>query len=378
MINKHVSKEKVLIVLGQLSVGGEQSHVLDILRYSDREKFQFDICEMASEPGIQASVAENLGATVYQCSLRQNPFLFFYRFAKIVKAGNYDTVHIHRYDVSAFPLLIAKWCGVNNRIIHYHNVNSLVNKSLNYHFHQVLKRINKKNATSICGCSKNVLQSHFGESIANDKLFKLVYNGVDLQKFARTQSGRDKIRNEFEVPEGEVLIGNCSRIDKQKNPLFFVKAAIDVLKQHSNVKFVWVGDGPMHAEVAELIDRSGFQDKISILPFRTDICDVLSAFDILFFPSLWEGFPVLLLEAQAAGAVCATSLGAYIEEALCPEMYMHSFDNSDISSAVSSLGKMITDTELRVALAEAGLKFIRRFSSQNTINQLQKLYEGSA
>lgn len=368
-------KIKILLVLGRLDFGGIQNHVLDIIRYSDRERFQFDVCEMATEPGALEQQAREMGAGIFQCSLRVNPQSFCSRFFRLLRKGKYDVIHVHRHDISALPVLtLALCCGIKKRIVHYHNKKLTMPRTCRSVADIWRNKVIRLMASDVCACSSYVLRSHFGVNAQSKSGLNVVYNGVDLDRFTVGVSDRNSFRRELGIPEDVVLIGNCSRMDVQKNPLFFVDVARGVLSQNSQVRFLWVGEGPLSAQVQERINQSGFSDRIIVVPYRHDMPRVLAGLDILFFPSLWEGFSLLLLEAQAAGLPCVCFAEPYSEEAIPPAMQEFLIETGNAGSAIEKLLFLAAHSGLRRELGVSGYNHVRNFTVRGTVEKIQKFY----
>ncbi len=368
------NRNKILHVLGRLDVGGVQSHVLDILRHSDKDRFCFDVCEMSVKPGVLTDKARELGANVLQCSLRNNPLTYYSRFSSILKAGNYDVIHLHRYDMSAIPLLIAAKCGIKNRIVHYHNVKRFDPTNPAYYLSGFLKSINQKYATSICGCSQDVLNSHFGNTDRLDKRFVVVYNSVDSKKNIHNPESRTSVRRELGIPDDAILVGNCARLTLQKDPIFFVESAIEIIRQNDNIFFLWVGSGDLEEPVRRMVFDAGLANRIILTGVRQDAPELMSAMDILFSPSRWEGFCITVAEAQACGLPVIASMAGAFAESICPELQCFRVECGDINTAVKNILTLAQDESLREVLGNNGKEYVSKFDVKKIVNQLEGLY----
>ena len=367
-------KMKILHVVGKLGIGGVENFVMDVIRSSDKSQFTFDICEMSKTPGEQVGQVKQYGVNVFQCPLRGNVLGFWNQFSNILKQGNYDCVHAHRYDFSAVPLKLAERAGVKKRIAHYHNILRFNKLSpVQWLYPLLWKKMTRKCATDILCCTKSVLDNQFKNYTVNEN-YKVVNYGIRLEKYQRSLGKREKIRSEFGINDQEILIGNCSRIVLQKDPVFFVQTAIQLLKQHSKLKFLLVGDGNLRSEVENLIKTAGCQDDIILTGSRMDVGDILSAFDIFFFPSRWEGFGISLMEAQAAGLPCVTSILPCFDDALAPEFHEFSFEIGDFEKAYASLNTFITAGAQRDKYSQIATQYSDDFSVEKMIEKIQAVY----
>lgn len=366
-------KIRVLQVIGSLSGGGIQSLMLDIIEHCDKERFQIDVCEMADKEGYQADLTRSFGANVYQCSLRQNPITFKKRFGEILRNGNYDCIHVSRERLAAIPIWVAKSENISVRIAHFHNVPLKRHWLLSYScLYPLFKKMILANATNIIGCSRDVLKKYFGNTQLDDR-FLAIMNSVHYEKFS-DNSHRQQIREELGIKPGELVVGTCGRLCPQKNPLLFVETAGKVADKIPNVKFLLVGDGPLRKKVEKLRAKLGLENIVVMPGWRDNISEMLSAMDVYYFPSEWEGFGIAVAEAQASGLPCvASDLGCF-DESICPEMQEYIFPLKQSEKAVDKILFLLKNPAIRDELGRAGREFTKQFDVKIITQQIQDLY----
>ena len=136
----------------------------------------------------------------------------------------------------------------------------------------------------------------------------MIYNSIDPVKFDPYGKYKD-IRSELGIGKETIVVVSVARFTLQKQPLKLIKAFSEVCKKVEGVRLLMVGEGEQREQAVEMIRQLGLGDKVILQPFRQDVPDVLAASDIFVLPSLWEAFPIALLEAMSMGkAVIGTAV----------------------------------------------------------------------
>jgi len=212
------------------------------------------------------------------------------------------------------------------------------------------------------------------ESVVKDRNKLLtIYSGIDLQRFLY-RSPYPKLRNELDIPDDYLIVGNIAALTKPKGYPVFVKTAAELLKHRQNFIFVIAGDGPMRANIEKMIQNLGLEKNVILLGFRDDIPEILPSLDILLFPSENEGLGTTILDAMACGVnVVATSAGGI------PEMITHQMNGllapvGDIQQLASNVLRLACNAELRNMLKENAYITVKNFSVENMVTQTIKAY----
>lgn len=368
-------KVRVLHVLGSLAGGGIQTFVLEVLRHYDRAQFQMDVCAMSEHPGRDAASAESLGSRVYTCSLRAHPLTFSNRLRGILQEGGYDIIHVNRSgSMSGVPLWVARQAHIPVRIAHYHSVlRTTEGASLRGLLGPALRALVLREATHIVGCSREVLQTHFGRGWGLDPRMHVIHNGIDVSRYADT-SVRPWAREELGIPNDSRVVGTVGRLCTRKNHGLFVRIAKMVAAQVRDVWFLVVGDGPLRAHLMALVEQGGLDGRFVFAGWRYDIPRMLAAMDVFLFTSLWEGFGIALVEAQAAGVPCVVSDLPVFDEALAPEQQGNRFPVDSPERGAAIVVSMLKDPRRRQQQGEAGKVFAQRFDVKECVRNLQELY----
>ena len=370
-------KIQVLQVLGSLEVGGLQTFILDIIEHIDKDRFQVDVCEMATSPGELAYKAESNGARVFQCSQRSNPLTFGKRFSRVLHEGGYHVVEVTREGMSGFVIKVAAECGIPMRITHFQSMDNGPDKIFNRSLNALSMKYIDRYSTNIIGCSKGVLEYYYGNRWKDDNRFCPIYNSIKLDRFQVDDSASSGLRSEFNIPEDGFIIGTCARIDPIKNYELCVELAVKVLDQMPNMYYLWIGGGPEKEseKLRRKIAECDLEKRFIVTGNRPDVPQCLNLLDIFVLLSKWEGFSLSISEAQAAGLPCVTSNAKAFRESVCPEMQEYSFDlNAGTDRIAKAIIELSKDRKEREHLGECGSEYVKMFDIKHIVKQVENLY----
>ncbi len=285
-------------------MGGIGGFLLSYQKAIDTTEIQFDylLCS-DTEPNNFDFVVNEYGAKVYQApSLKLSNFKKIKKIVKqILLLENYDAVHLHSANMGFLCLKIAKQCGVKLRIVHSHSTKFSTNKlkSVRNYF---LCKYNKKYLNSMFACGKDAGIAMFG--LRNLKNITIIPNSILSEKFRLENTIRLKLRESFGITN-EIALCYVSRLTNGKNHELLIKC-MQILKEY-NFKLFFIGDGENEKELKEKCIVYNVEKNVFFLGRRNDVNQVLMAMDIFCMPSKFEGFPVVLVEAQASGLPCVIS-----------------------------------------------------------------------
>lgn len=305
-VNNEEQPIRVGQIIGKYLGGGVESVVMNYYRNIDRSKIQFDfICDEDST-NIPYDEIEKLGGRVilvppYQKILKYNKEL-----KKILKENNYKIVHSHINTLSVFPLRIAKKCGVPVRIAHSHSTTNKKEWKKNI-LKQILRPFSKVYATDYMCCSELAGRWLFGDKTYDKGNVYLLKNAIDLEKFKYDEKIREEKRKKLNILDDTLVIGHVGRFVAQKNHMFLIDIFNEIHKQKENSVLLLIGQGPLIDKVEEKVNKLKLNECVYFLGQRNDISELYQAFDIFLLPSLYEGLPVVGVEAQATGLLCELS-----------------------------------------------------------------------
>lgn len=291
---------RILQVVGTMDLGGIETFLMNVYRNIDRSKVQFDfLCHNRIEAAYSEEIKKlggrmfcvkgisHVGLLRYQRSL----FVFFRSHPE------YRVIHAHQNDLNGIILCQAKKAGIPNRYSHSHTV--YIGKRLSYKARVwYFKTLVNKNCTRAFACSVPAGEQLYTGDLRKD--FKLINNGIDTTRFRFNAFERENIRMSMSLGDGPV-IGHVGRFSSVKNHAFILECFKSFLQTNSNAKLLLIGTGELEESMIEKAKSIGVSESVMFLGKRTDVNCLMSAMDLFLFPSINEGLPVSLIEAQASG-----------------------------------------------------------------------------
>lgn len=284
---------KVLYVITvRMAYEGITMSALNFVRNIDRSKVEIDFVAIGeTEPAIKKEI-ENMGGCVHVLSGRmKNPIGYLAKLAKIVRGGKYDAVHVHGNSCTMAIELMAAWIGgAKVRIAHSHNSSCRFLKA-----HRLLRPLFDRLYTEAFACGEEA-----GRWLFPGKDFSIIRNATESGKYAYDPDARSACRQKLGFAD-ELIIGSVANMNEQKNHRFMLEVFAALRKKRNDVKLVLVGDGPLRTQIEALAAERHIADDVVILGKRDDVPSLLQAFDVMLLPSVYEGFPCVLVEWQCAG-----------------------------------------------------------------------------
>lgn len=295
-----MQKVRVLEVFDSLEIsGGVQMVIMNVLRNIDREKVQIDFAVYdLPEKDSYKDEAEALGVNIYKIDnvSSHGVFSFYKQLCSFFKTHSYDIVHAHNLFHNGIILRAAKKAGVKKRISHSHQSFDDRNYKFPRNFFTVFfKALNNIEATDRVACSDLAADFLFGKN----KPYIFIPNSVDFEKF-RIEKPINELRESFGVSDPSVrILAHIGRFAKQKNQPML----IEIMKRlrNKNCVLLVAGQGELREEFLSAVKKEGLQEKIRYLGLIRNIPELLTVSDCLLVPSIYEGLPVVGVEAQAAG-----------------------------------------------------------------------------
>ncbi len=290
---------KILQVIGQLGLGGAETMIMTLFRELRRDGIMFDFFICTEKDNYYEKEALQLGARIFK-SVPKSVSIFKYckNLYTILIEEQYDIVHVHASDsYAAIPIFIAWLARVPVKIAHSHNSTG----SMNPYIQKVLQKL-----LNIC-CNKKLACSHSAGywMYGNDKnLF--FENPIDVTKFKFSLQERIHLRKKYGLASEKVYI-HVGRFSKQKNHCFLINIFHELYKLQPDAKLFLIGSGEDERLIKQEIKRLHLEEAVIFIGKTPNVHTYLSMADIFLFPSLYEGFPLTLIEAQASGLPCYVS-----------------------------------------------------------------------
>lgn len=304
-------KKKVLIVIQQLRRGGVEVAAVNFSSHIDQDKYEFTYYLQKVESKQDEELIEIINKSNSKVIVRPHTaknYIQQYQDAlRVMREGNYDIVHSHVMFYNGIIMLVAKKCGIKKRVSHSHATKWNHKETLPFKIYRAfMRKLINLFATDKLACSTAAGNYMYGEkeySISG----QFLANGIDIGRYALNNETRIKKRSELSVRNDEILVGHIGTIYRIKNQAFLVEIFAEMLKINPNMKLVLAGEIVDGNKIKKKSRALGVEDKVIMLGQRTDVAELLQAFDIMIFPSLNEGLPVSLIEAQASKLPCLIS-----------------------------------------------------------------------
>lgn len=293
---------RVLQSVNVMDRAGLETMLMAYYRNIDRNKVQFDFLTHRPTEGAYDKEIETMGGQVYHAPrLYPKNYLSYFKFMKQFFADHpeYKIIHSHIDAMSAFPLFAAKKSNIPNRIAHSHS--SKLDKDFKLPIKFVALKFLPYVSNLYCACG-NVA----GKFMFDKQPFKVINNAIDLEAFSFNQETREKKRKELGISD-EFVVGHVGRYCYIKNQLFLIDIFSEILRENPNSILLLVGKGEDEQKIRNKISKLKLQDKVKLLIDRSDVAELYQVMDVFVMPSLFEGLPVVGVEAQASGLPCFIS-----------------------------------------------------------------------
>ncbi|MGG1242643.1 glycosyltransferase family 1 protein [Bacillus cabrialesii] len=304
------SQQRVLHVLSGMNRGGAETMVMNLYRKMDRSKVQFDFLTYRNDPCAYDEEILSLGGRLfYVPSIGQsNPLTFVRNVRNTIKEnGPFSAVHAHTDFQTGFIALAARLAGVPVRVCHSHNTSWKTGFNWKDRLQlMVFRRLILANATALCACGEDAGRFLFGRSNMERESVHLLPNGIDLDLFA-PNGQRDEEKTARGIAADRLIIGHVARFHEVKNHAFLLKLAAHLKERGVRFQLVLAGDGPLREKMEEEARRQDLLSEVLFLGTEDRIHELMRTFDVFVMPSLYEGLPVVLVEAQASGLPCIIS-----------------------------------------------------------------------
>lgn len=343
---------RVLQVVTVMNRGGLETMLMNYYRKIDRNKVQFDFMVHREEKGHYDDEIISLGGRIYRMpQIRPGNYRDYFRKLDRFFADHseYKVVHSHINENSSFVLRAAKKVGVPCRIAHSHL--SDLGIDLKLPFRLYARSVMKDHPTRYFACSKNAGKWLFSNKSPEE--IKVLNNAVNVEEFLFNREARQRTRKELGVRD-ELVIGHIGRFNKQKNHEFLIEIFKSVVEKRPDAVLVMIGEGNLKPQIEKKVLELGLTSNVRFLGVRSDIARLMQGMDLFLFPSLFEGLPVVLVEAQAAGLKCVISDSITKETDITGSIEFASLSESPEEWANKVLSSSYEHVDTSLLLSEKG------------------------
>ena len=364
---------RVLHCVAGLAHGGYESLIMNLYRCIDRDAVQFDF--VSSFPGVYESEIEALGGVIHRIPFitQKGPFAYTHALDRVLtQSPRYPIVHSHMDKFSGLVMRQSKRAGIPVRIAHSHNTRNEGGLAFqvvkDYYGNMVLP-----NATHLFACSQAAADWMFGPEAARAHI---LLNGIDPERFVVNEVARASVREEFGLSDECLVFGHVGRFTPQKNHDRILDIFALIHRQAPGSALLLAGTGPLLDPMRQKAARLGLSGCVRFLGSREDIPRLLQGMDGFLFPSLHEGLPVTLIEAQAAGLPVTAATTITSEVCVTPLVEQLALESSDEIWAKTALAQAMANRSVRSSprqqIAAAG------YDIRQTADWLTNFYLGLA
>lgn len=372
-----MSKIKVLHIT-QATIGGTLEYLK--LFFNHINKDEYEVYLACPSYGPMKKEIEDMGVKVYPLEMTREISLkddlnSFMEMKKLIKRVNPDIVHLH-----------SSKAGVLGKIASYLNKIPCIYNAHGWSFSMNVSDKKKKvyslieKYTSLF-CDKIVNISEYEHNlakqynIASDKKMITIHNGIDIEKYEKSNYSRTDTLEELGIQQECFIVGMVARISEQKDPIKFIEIAKEVCSAIENAYFVLVGDGELREQVEELIMKYDLKDRVKITGWVDDVNKYISVFDVGILTSKWEGFGLVLTEYMAGKKpIIASNIGGI------PELIEDNYngilvDTNDISKFIKSIIELKDNDTLKSKYVENSSYILNnKFNIKNVVEKHNELY----
>ncbi len=346
---------------------GIANFVMNVYRRIDRSKYQFDFLVMEDQPGEYDPEIEALGGRIYHADRLSSHLLRHTRQVyQLMKHENYLALHRHTAVSLSWPdFYAAKKAGVQNRICHSHGTTCT-----QMAMHKLFYPLFHPNITHrlACGEAAGKWLYRAGES------FQVQKNGVDTERFQFDAAVRAEQRNALGADKDTLIVGSVGRLAPEKNQALLLDAFSEVRKRRENSLLILLGVGPLEEALKNQAEALGIADHVLFPGVTDDVPRWLDAMDVAVYPSLFEAFPISVLEGEASGLATVISDHIPLEVDVLGKLIQMPLeqDKSAWADAILSAYECSKTADRQSAgrqVLEAG------YDIQNTAKQLEQFYD---
>lgn len=313
-------KIKICHVIGDFVNGGVESVIYNYFSHMDLERFEVHIIAHGIKVQACADRFTALGFILHNIPPKRVSFVKSCQAMDVIfKANSFDIVHSHLTEWACVPLWLAWKNGVKVRINHAHMAKNPTGVMRLYDGARIW--LGRLAATDDFACGQAAGQYLFGKRLMAQGRVTMLPNAIELERFRHDEEVRHRLRAALMLEPDTVVLGHVGRFFAQKNHAFLIDIFAAYQQRNPNARLLLLGDGENRAMIHARVKEMGLSDRVYFAGNQDNISDWYQAMDIFLLPSLFEGFPVVGVEAQAAGLPCL--FADTITSEVCLSPYAH-------------------------------------------------------
>ena len=310
--------ERIAVIMGKMHSGGKKNLVMEYYRNIDRSKFQFDfICDSDSN-AIPKGEIEQLGGRVFEVTPYSHIIKNMKDMDHILKKEKYKIIHAYNGTMNLFPMYMAYKNRIPVRISE--SISMAHEDDKKTIIKNILKPFSKMFATHYMANGEACARYQFGDTLFEEGKVTVFKTVINTEKNQFDSITREKTRLDLGIKDDTLLLGHIGRLTEQKNTLFIIDIFNEVLKIEPTTKLLIIGDGNLKNDMLKRIKEYGIVNAVIYLGRREDIQKFYNAMDGFLLPSLYEGLPVVGVEAQDCGLPVFFSTEIPEESSVCHDL----------------------------------------------------------
>ncbi len=359
-----------MLVTPCFGYGGLEQVVLSIAAHIDRSLFNPSFCTLLAPEPVLYREMERLDLPCYVLDKGEgiNAGLPF-RFAAVMRRERVRLVNAHDIGATLYAAAASRLGGVHT-VIHTDHSQILTKKK-----HRAIYSFVMRNLVDFSIAVSSDLEEHLVNVLGVSRnAVTTIPNGIDTARFS-VKVDTSRIRRELGIGAGERIIGSIGRLTEQKGMAHLVRAFAAVAARDANTRLVIVGDGELRLELERLCRGLGVREKVVFTGIRTDVPVLLNLFDVFVIASLWEGQPIAIMEAMAAGKpIVATEVGGN-SEILAGGKYGLLVSAGDAEALAASMARLLFDKSLALKFAgEARAFALRELGAPAMVRKYERVF----
>lgn len=364
-------KTKILQIIDGLNIGGAEILLVDLV--TGIQQAGLDVLVGYSTPGVLKDRLEEAGVPCIRLPRygRVDPFLFL-NMCRLILLEKPDVVHTHLFKSDLHGRLAAAVCRVPVIVSTLHNTDVWAKKPLLGRIYGATAAF----ANQLIAVTEEVRNYQIEHTGISPRKIVVIKNGIRVEKFQPNPNRKQALRDELRISTGIPLVGIIGRLQPQKDHGCFLRSAALIWQAMPQARFVVIGEGPLREDLQAQAAQLGLEDAVVFCGLRQDIPEVLASLNILVISSLWEGLPVTLLEAMAAGIpVVATQVGG-IPEVVQSETSALLVPPGSPEALAEACLRILRDRKFAARLAQNALDVVRsQYSVDAMIAKTLMLYK---
>ncbi len=369
-------KIKILHIMKMKGVSGSENHLLTLLPQLDPNRFEIHYAILSEFRHVELledyqKRLEHAGIPVPIFVMRKYfDFGLFWKLVRYMKAEEFDIVHTHLIHADFYGTLTAKAAGIGRIVSSRHNDDKFRNYLPSIWLNRFLARWHDR-LVVISDALGRFLQEV--EGIPAEKIVRIHY-GLQAKE-AEHHADPAYVRQEFQIPEYVPVIGTIGRLTTQKGQRYLVEAVKQVTAHFPELQLVIIGAGELRSELKQQSQELGIAANMIFAGYRTDALKLLSGCDFFVFPSLWEGFGLVLLEAMALKKAIVASRVSAIPESVLNGKTGFLVPPKDADRLADAMLTLLKDPALTQTMGTAGYTHLQEnFSVQKMVQGIETMY----